>query len=133
MHDAVRTTKDEQTKPDVHKMYDFTKGGVDVVDLFSSNSSTRMKSERWTMNTFALLLDTERTNAMTIMKEASGDKNMSSFEFTWQLGTNLVVPHMHRRSNTPTSGYKSPYCRKCAKFLVSRRDPIIQGREVAIS
>ena len=26
---------------------------------------------------FAFLLDTERTNAMTIMKEASGDKNMS--------------------------------------------------------
>ena len=37
--------------------------------------------------------DTERTNAMTILKDAS-DSQLISFEFTWQLGINLVVPHM---------------------------------------
>ena len=41
MHDVVRTTKDEQTKPDVHKMYDFTKGGADAVLLIAKKGPKR--------------------------------------------------------------------------------------------
>ena len=31
MHDNVKIMKDQRKKPSVHKMYDHTKGGVDVV------------------------------------------------------------------------------------------------------
>ena len=93
MHDTVRVTKDTIRKPDVIKLYDHTIGGVDVVDLISSGSSTRIKIRRWTMNALAFILDTERTNTLTILREVK-DPKMSNFNFTWELGKNLVIPHM---------------------------------------
>ena len=108
MHNTVRVTKDAITKPDVYKMYDHTKGGVDIVDLISSHSSIRMKSRRWTLNALAFILDTERTNAMTILKDAR-DSQLTSFEFTWQLGKNLVVP--------PNNGLQSVLLTKMRKIL----------------
>ena len=61
-------------------MYDHTKGGVDIVDLLSTNHSTRIKSKRWSLKALAFVLDTWRTNAKTIL----GDKNIkvTNFEFT---------------------------------------------------
>ena len=46
MHDNVRVIKDKRRKLQVHTFYDHTKGGVDVVDLISSNCSTRIKSKQ---------------------------------------------------------------------------------------
>ena len=43
LHDEVRVTKDEQRKPDIHKLYDHTKGGIDVGDLISRSCTTRIK------------------------------------------------------------------------------------------
>ena len=81
----------------VLKFYDHTKGGVDVVDLISSNSSTRMKCRRWTVNALAFILDTVRTNAITIHRENIKKNKMSSFDFTWQLAKTLAITHVHRR------------------------------------
>ena len=41
MHDSVKVTNDQRKKPQMHSMYDHTKGGVDVVDLLSTSHSTR--------------------------------------------------------------------------------------------
>ena len=46
MHDKVKVSKDERRKPQVHLLYDHTKAGVDVVDLLSSQTSTRIKTKR---------------------------------------------------------------------------------------
>ena len=35
MHDRVKVTKDQRSKPQVIVIYDHTKGGLDVVDLLS--------------------------------------------------------------------------------------------------
>ena len=43
MHTAVRVAKDQRVKPNVHTFYDYTKGGVDVVDLVSTRNTTKMK------------------------------------------------------------------------------------------
>ena len=43
MHDKVKVTNDQQKKPHVLVMYDHMKGGVDIVDLLSTNRSTRIK------------------------------------------------------------------------------------------
>ena len=69
MYDTVKVTKDVRKKPQVHEMYDHTKGGVYVVDLLSSNHSARMKSKRWMPNAFAFILDTCRSNAKAILKD----------------------------------------------------------------
>ena len=97
MHNDVRVMKDSKLKPDVLKFYDHTKGGVDLVDLISSDSSTQMKYAKWTINTLAFVLDTIRTNAYTIMHENCPDKKISTFEFSWLLGKSLIVSHVHRR------------------------------------
>ena len=97
MHNDVRVTKDSKLKLDVLKFYDHTKGGVDVVDLISSHSSTRMKSAKWTINVLAFVLLTIGTNAYTIMRQNCPDKKISTFEFSWLLRKSLIVSHVHRR------------------------------------
>ena len=46
MRDNVKVTNDQRKKPQIHSMYDHTKGGVDVVDLLPTSQSTRIKSKR---------------------------------------------------------------------------------------
>ena len=69
IHDNVKITKDQQKKPSVNKMYDHTKGGVDVVDLLSVTHSTRIISRRWPLNALTFILDTCRSNAKTILQD----------------------------------------------------------------
>ena len=147
MHDDVGVTNDHRRKPNVHVMYDHTKGGVDVVDLLSSSHSTRIKTKRWPLNALAFILDTCRTNAKTIL----GDNmiKFTNFEFTYELGKSLVVPNIERRycdSNglqikilnkmrrilgieivnyrTPTGNIKgkSGRCYKCVEAIVGNAD-----------
>ena len=58
MHENVKVTKGQRKKPQVHTMYDHTKGVVDVVDLLSTIHSTRIKTKRWPLNSLAFILDT---------------------------------------------------------------------------
>ena len=58
MHDKVKDTSDQWKKPHVHVIYDHTKGGIDIVDLLSTNHSTRITSKRWPVNALAFALDT---------------------------------------------------------------------------
>ena len=90
MHDNVRVSKDKRRKPQVHTFYDHTKGGVDVLDLISSNCSTRIKSKRWPLNSLAFILHTARTNANITLKE--NNVKMSTHEFTYQLVRALCLP-----------------------------------------
>ena len=45
MHENIKVTKDQRKKPQVHPIYENTKGGVDVVDLLSTSHSTRIKTK----------------------------------------------------------------------------------------
>ena len=90
MHDSVKVANDQRKKPQIHSMYDHTKGDIDVVDLLSTSHSTRIKPKRWPINTFAFILDTCRTNAKTILQD--NDKPLSNFEFTYAIGKGLVLP-----------------------------------------
>ena len=79
MHDNVRVMKDGKGKPQVQTSYDHTKGGVYVVDLISSNFSTRIKS--WPLNSLAFILNMARANANTSLKE--NNVKMSTHKFTY--------------------------------------------------
>ena len=94
MHDYTRVTKGERRKPQVHTLYDHTKGGVDIVDLISSNCLTRLNSKRWPLNSLAFILNTARTNANRILKE--NNLKMSTHEFTYQLARALYLPSVQR-------------------------------------
>ena len=95
VHDSVKVTNDQRKKPQIHSMYDHTKGDVDVVDLLSTSHSTRIKSKRWPINAFAFILDTCRINAKAILPD--NGKPLSNFEFTYAIGKGLVLPAIQRR------------------------------------
>ena len=85
MHKDVKETKDARLKPHVIAFYDRTKGGVDVMDMIAGNYTTKFKTRRWTMNTLAYILDTAKTNTLTIFRDLHPNTRMSSFEFVWDL------------------------------------------------
>ena len=97
VHNQVNLSIDERKKPHVLVFYNHTKGGVDVVDLISAKMLTRMKTRKWTLNVFALMLDTARTNAKTIVKESTPTKPLSTSQFTWELRKSLVRSCIQRR------------------------------------
>ena len=97
MHSSVCVTKDEQKKPHVHTFYDHVKEGVDAVDLISSYQSTHFKSPRWPVNSLAFSLDSIRTNSNVLLAESSKPDVMSTFEFTFRLGKQLVLPAIQHR------------------------------------
>ena len=101
LHDEVRVTKDEQRKPDIHRLYGHTKGGVDMVDLISKSCTRRIKNKRWPINAFAFILDTVGANSKTILQESTTKLKMSNFEFTYALGKLLVLPQIERRYANP--------------------------------
>ncbi|XP_020896597.1 piggyBac transposable element-derived protein 3 [Exaiptasia diaphana] len=59
------TKDDKKFKPAIFKLYDFTKGGTDIVDQRVGFYSCKSKSPRWTMIAFFFLLDTCRVNSCT--------------------------------------------------------------------
>ena len=71
-------------------MYD--QGEVDIVDLLSTDHSTRIKSKRWPLNVFAFVLDTCRTNAKTIFRD--NNVKVTTPEFTYELEKALVLPSL---------------------------------------
>ena len=89
MYDSVKVTNDQRKKPQIHSMYDHTKGDVDVTDLLSTSHSTRINSKRWPINAFALILDTCQTNAKTTLQDNS--KPLSNFEFSYAIGKGLAL------------------------------------------
>ena len=101
MHNQVKLSVDEREKPHALAFYDHTKGGVNVVHLISAKMSTRMKTRRWTLNVFAFMLDTARTNAKTIIKENTPTKPLSTIQFTWELGKSLIRSRIQRRHDNP--------------------------------
>ena len=70
-------------------------GSVDVVDLISSNCSTRIKSKWWPLNSLAFILNTTRTNTNTIFKD--NNVKISTQAFTYQLERTLCLPSVQRQ------------------------------------
>ena len=90
MHENVKVTKGQRKKPQVHTMYDHTKGVADVVDLLSTIHSTRIKTKRWPLNSLAFILDTCWSNAKTIL--ADNGIQFTNVEFTYNLDKALISP-----------------------------------------
>ena len=88
-------------KPHVIAFYDRTKGGVDVMDMIAGNYTTKFKTRRWTMNTLAYILNTAKTNSLTIFRDLHPNTRMSSFEFVWDLAQSLIKSHVVTRQQNP--------------------------------
>jgi hypothetical protein len=101
------TTKDDKChKLGLYKLYDFTKGGTDIVDQRMGFHTTKTKSRKWTSVMFCYMLDTARVNASTIFALNKGvdPLKQDSFEFCYELVMQFVKPVIQRR---PVNGLQS--------------------------
>ena len=57
---------DKKEKPAIYKLYDFTKGGTDIVDQMNNCYTTRAKTLRWSTLKFYYMLDTIRVNSKSL-------------------------------------------------------------------
>jgi hypothetical protein len=97
------TTKDDKrNKLAQYKLYDFTKGGTDIVDQRMGFHTCKPKSRRWPVVVFSYMVDMARVNSATI-HALNGKKNpckVDSFEYTFDLAMQLVKPFMEQRNVT---------------------------------
>lgn len=94
------TKDDEKKKPAIYKLYDFTKGGTDIVDQKVGTYTVKPKSRRWSISALSYILDTVRVNASTIMalNHNKDPKSFNSFDFGMELAEALVNPQIERRN-----------------------------------
>ena len=60
------TRDDGYHKPAIIKLYDFTKGGTDIVDQLNDYHTCRSRTFRWDVVALFYMLDTIRVNSKTI-------------------------------------------------------------------
>ena len=117
-HPILGTSKDIKPKPALYKLYDFTKGGSDIVDQRMSFYSCKPKYQKWTIVAFSYLLDTCRVNASTIMALNTSDKELKSFNFGLDLVLALIRPYIDKRSR---NGLTNDILKKI-KFVLGEQD-----------
>lgn len=88
----------EQRKPEVITFYNFTKGGVDVVDELKAEYSVARISCRWPLTIFFTLINIAGINSQIIYK-ANTDTTISRRQFLKYLGQDLCKPFMVQRLN----------------------------------
>ena len=117
MQPILGTTKDDgKQKPAIYKLYDYTKGGTEVVDQRMASYTCKAKSKRWTLPAFSYILDVSRINAATVMSLNKGNdpRQIDSYDFGMDLALALIRPHVQRR---PSIGLQFDVQRKMKLVL----------------
>ena len=116
------TKDDKQHKPLIYKLYDFTKGGTDIIDQRMGFYTCKPKSPKWTLTALSYLLDTCRVNSSTVYSLNSGKDPQSQVSFScgWKLSMELVLPFIRAR---PLNGLSSIIQKKMAFYLPKEADP----------
>ena len=118
------TTKDDSKKPAIYKVYDFSKGGTDIVDQRMTSYSTRSNSRRWTLHAFAYMCDTARINAQTVLalNKKTDPRKIDSYAFGWFIVDELVKPHLRIRKQG----------KNLNKKILSKIEDILEEKEEEI-
>ena len=103
MHHNDAVSGEEKHKPIIILDYNETKGGVDTLDQLAHAYSTKRKSNRWPMTQFYNIIDIAGVAAMICWLNIFPDYELSKKNhrrklFLKQLVTDLVAPHIKRRS-----------------------------------
>ena len=109
----------------MYKLYDFTKGGTDIIDQKMGTYTTKSKSQKWSRVAFSYLLDTIRVNSSTLfeLNKNHDPKLANSFNFSYEFATQLVMPHILRR---PRNGLSSEVVKKITSKLHQNCMSILQ-------
>ena len=89
---------DGKEKPQIIKLYDFIKPGMDIVDQLDDYYTTRSKSCRWVMVALLYMLDPARANGKTVwcFQNDSDISSTSSNDFSWNFAKVLAL-HMYNK------------------------------------
>ena len=117
------TNDNDKSKPSLHKLYGFTKGGTDIVNQKIGSYTVKAKSRKWTMVALLYLLDTISVNTCPLFALSKGvdSKKVNSFDFRYQLAEKLVMPAIEQQSR---NGLSSNVVQKikmvCPKAVLNR-------------
>ena len=115
------TTKDDgKKKPTLYKLYDFTKGGTDVVDQKVDAYSVKLKSKGWALAAFSYILYTVRVTACSLVALNTNQDpgKMDSFQFGYDMFYSLLLPRIQQRP------------RICLKSAILRKIVMATGEEI---
>ena len=100
MKPILGVTKDGKHNPAAYKLYDYTKGGTDIIDQRAVSYTCKLKSNRWTIVALLNLLDTCRVNVSTVLalNEGKDQRKVDSFDFGLTLAEELTKPFIQERS-----------------------------------
>lgn len=99
MHDCD-TTDEDTKKPTQIVDYNFTKDGVDTVDLMCSRISTSRRTQRWPVTIFFRLLDLAGMNSLRIFQfNVHHIKNNTRRPYLYELSLEMMNDNLKERSN----------------------------------
>ena len=125
-------TKDDSViNPAICKLYDFTKGGTDVMDQRINFYSVHTKSPRWTVNAFAYILDTARVNSQTLYSLTcnKNPRKVVSLKYGWNLVRALCTLHIKRRQVRTNNLHRNQLLN--IKLILSRQDEVREVEQEA--
>lgn len=99
------TIDDDKNKAALYKLYDFTKGGTDIVDQRMGFYTCKVKSRKWSMVAFAYILDMARVNSSTLyaLNKELCPLKQNSFEYGMDVAFDLVKPFLQQRNQARLS------------------------------
>ncbi|KAJ8968179.1 hypothetical protein NQ314_002438 [Rhamnusium bicolor] len=103
--DKIDERTGEACKPEVITDYNFTKGGVDVVDKMKAEYSVTRFSNRWPFTIFCSLLNISTINSQIIFRENTNTV-LTRRHYILELSKQLAMPHLCRRSKIHTLPYQ---------------------------
>ena len=93
------TRDDNKQKPGIYKFYNFTKGGMDIVDQLNDYYTVLYQSNRWDLVAFYYILNTIRVNSKTLfcIKKGLDMKKENIFDLAFELAKSFTYPFIEQR------------------------------------
>ena len=118
---------DGKTKLGIYKVYDFTKGGTDIVDQRMGFYTCKPTFRKWTITVFSYVIDMGRVNSSTTFAlEKKYPCKQDSFEYCYTLLYQLVKPFMQSRS---LNGLTT-LVRQKIELIIGKRQSEVKGEAV---
>ena len=93
------TKDDGKSKLGIYKVYDFTKGGADIINQMGFYTC-KPKSRKWAITVFSDVIDMAQVNSSTTfaLQKKYDPCKQDSFEYCYTLLHQLVKPFIQSRS-----------------------------------
>lgn len=96
-----KSIDEDKNKPEIISFYNSTKCGVDILDMKCAVYASNRRTRRWPVAIFYRLLSIASVNSHILHLCYKGTPDKTRFDFTKELGLDLVEPHLRRRLLIP--------------------------------